>query len=51
MDAQYYVGCDLGGTNIKAGLVDLLSGQVIASKIRRRFHMRGTKQSSDAWRI
>ncbi|HOV30106.1 MAG TPA: ROK family protein [Anaerolineaceae bacterium] len=32
MDAQYYVGCDLGGTNIKAGLVDLLSGQVIASK-------------------
>ncbi len=32
MHTQYYVGCDLGGTNIKAGLVDLNTGQVIASK-------------------
>ena len=32
MHTQYYVGCDLGGTNIKAGLVDMSTGQVIASK-------------------
>ncbi|NLI44925.1 MAG: ROK family protein [Chloroflexi bacterium] len=32
MHTQYYVGCDLGGTNIKAGLVDLNTGKVIASK-------------------
>jgi len=51
MDAQYYVGCDLGGTNIKAGLVDLLSGQVIASKNTKTLSYEGTKQSSDAWRI
>ncbi len=27
-----YVGCDLGGTNIKAGLVDINSGQVLLSR-------------------
>ena len=27
-----YVGCDLGGTNIKAGLVDLDSGKVLVSE-------------------
>lgn len=27
-----YLGCDLGGTNIKAGLVDLKSGSVLHSK-------------------
>jgi glucokinase len=28
---SYYIGCDLGGTNIKAGLVDLENGQVLYS--------------------
>jgi glucokinase len=32
MDYQYYVGCDLGGTNIKAGLVDMSTGKVVATK-------------------
>jgi glucokinase len=27
-----YVGCDLGGTNIKAGLVDISTGEVIKSR-------------------
>ncbi len=27
-----YVGCDLGGTNIKAGLVDVKTGEVLISK-------------------
>jgi glucokinase len=26
-----YVGCDLGGTNIKAGLVDIISGEILNS--------------------
>lgn len=29
---KYYIGCDLGGTNIKAGIVDIEIGKVIASK-------------------
>lgn len=29
---EYFIGCDLGGTNIKAGLVNIHSGQVIFSK-------------------
>ncbi|HSN94425.1 MAG TPA: ROK family protein [Anaerolineaceae bacterium] len=32
MEYQYYVGCDLGGTNIKAGLVDMSTGKVVATK-------------------
>ena len=32
MAYQYYVGCDLGGTNIKAGLVDMSTGKVVATK-------------------
>jgi len=32
MEFQYYVGCDLGGTNIKAGLVDMSTGEVVATK-------------------
>jgi glucokinase len=32
MDYQFYVGCDLGGTNIKAGLVDMPTGKVVATK-------------------
>ncbi len=32
MAYQYYVGCDLGGTNIKAGLVDMQTGKVVATK-------------------
>jgi len=32
MEFQYYVGCDLGGTNIKAGLVDMNTGTVVATK-------------------
>jgi len=27
-----YIGCDLGGTNIKAGLVDLDKGAVLLSR-------------------
>jgi glucokinase len=29
---KVFVGCDLGGTNIKAGLVDITNGEVIISK-------------------
>lgn len=29
---SYYIGCDLGGTNIKAGLVDITNEKVIYSK-------------------
>jgi len=43
MDAQFYIGCDLGGTNIKAGLVDLQSGQVISSKNTKHSLTKGTK--------
>lgn len=32
MDYQFYVGCDLGGTNIKAGLVNMSTGKVVATK-------------------
>src|SRR5450830_1148427 len=32
MEYQFYVGCDLGGTNIKAGLVDMSTGKVVATK-------------------
>ncbi len=32
MHTQYYVGYDCGSTNVKAGLVDLNAGQVIAFK-------------------
>ncbi len=32
MQYRYYVGCDLGGTNIKAGLVDMETGKVLATK-------------------
>lgn len=28
---KYYIGCDLGGTNIKAGLVDVESGKALLS--------------------
>lgn len=28
---DHYIGCDLGGTNIKAGIVDLKSGSVLTS--------------------
>lgn len=28
----HYIGCDLGGTNIKAGIVDLKSGSVLQTK-------------------
>ena len=28
----HYIGCDLGGTNIKAGIVDLKSGSVLQAK-------------------
>lgn len=28
---KYYIGCDLGGTNIKVGIVDVTSGNVVAS--------------------
>jgi predicted NBD/HSP70 family sugar kinase len=27
----HYIGCDLGGTNIKAGIVDLESGSLISA--------------------
>jgi len=27
-----YIGCDLGGTNIKAGIVDLDTGKVLGSR-------------------
>jgi sugar (pentulose or hexulose) kinase len=33
MHTQYYIGCDLGGKNIKAGLVDLSTGKVFVPKI------------------
>jgi glucokinase len=29
---KYFIGCDLGGTNIKVGIVDVTKGEVIASK-------------------
>jgi glucokinase len=29
---SHYIGCDLGGTNIKTGIVDLESGSVILTK-------------------
>ncbi|MEA4811138.1 MAG: ROK family protein [Anaerolineaceae bacterium] len=32
MAYPYYLGCDLGGTNIKAGLVEMASGKVLATK-------------------
>ncbi len=32
MTHQFYVGCDLGGTNIKVGLVDILNESVVTSK-------------------
>ena len=38
---EYYIGCDLGGTNIKAGLVNVTSGQVIFSKSIPTFSREG----------
>ncbi|MGV8050134.1 MAG: ROK family protein [Anaerolineaceae bacterium] len=32
MPYPFYIGCDLGGTNIKAGLVDVQDGTVLAAK-------------------
>ncbi len=32
MSYRYYLGCDLGGTNIKAGLFDLENGKVVATE-------------------
>jgi len=29
---KFYIGCDLGGTNIKVGLVNVENGNVISSK-------------------
>ncbi|MFZ3071569.1 MAG: ROK family protein [Anaerolineaceae bacterium] len=41
MQYQYYVGCDLGGTNIKAGLVDMQTGEVVTSKSTRTLSQDG----------
>ena len=28
---RYYIGCDLGGTNVKVGLVDVIQGEVLCA--------------------
>jgi len=37
----YYLGCDLGGTNIKAGIVNLESGSVIIAKSKPTLSFEG----------
>jgi glucokinase len=44
---EYYIGCDLGGTNIKAGLVNVNSGQVLFSKSIPTFSREGEKAVID----
>lgn len=41
MAYQYYIGCDLGGTNIKAGLVDINNRVVLATKNARTLSHEG----------
>jgi glucokinase len=43
----YYLGCDLGGTNIKAGIVNLESGSVIIAKSKPTLSFEGNDAVMD----
>jgi len=43
----YYLGCDLGGTNIKAGIVNLESGSVIIAKNKPTLSFEGNDAVMD----